>query len=246
MTRTFIPITVLALLLAISPPGLAQETKAAKEIQADETTATIPILSDFHEVIFTIWHTAWPEKNVAMLSQLAPDVRRYSDSLAKVQLPGILRDKESQWRKNIDQLVTIVGEYEKASSPVDSSALLDAAERLHAQYEALVRITRPPLKEVEAFHQVLYVIYHHYLPEKNVEKLTSAVPDLKEKMTALDTVRLPERQKKREPAFIEARKKLSASVASLDVSQLDTDFAAFASAVETMHGDYQALERVFE
>lgn len=243
MYRTTLAAALLALLFTSSPGGYAQD---AREAHADETAATIPTLDDFHEVIFTIWHTAWPEKNVAMLAGLAGDVRRLSDTLARTQLPGILRDKEAAWRRIVDELQAVVGEYESASSAPDSVALLDAAERLHARYEALVRLTRPPLREVEEFHQVLYMIYHHYLPGQNREKLVSGVSELKQKMVVLNGAKLPERQKKREAGFIAARKKLSASVAALEVSILDTDPGAFTSAVETMHADYQALERVFE
>jgi hypothetical protein len=235
--------TLLSLLLVLTSGAVAQEKPA---VPADETVASIPVLDEFHEVIYEIWHTAWPEKDIAMLARLTPDVRRFTDSLAKVQLPGILRDREEVWRKNIVTLQSLAGTYEKCAAASDSAGLLDAAERLHAQYEALVRVTRPPLKEVEEFHQVLYMIYHHYLPGKDKEHLASSIPLLKEKMAVLDSVQLPERKKKVEAAFLAARTKLSASVAALDVSLVKGDEDALSAAVEAVHTDYQALERVFE
>ena len=38
-----------------------------------EATAEVPALDSFHEVIFKIWHEAWPKKDAALLKQLAPD-----------------------------------------------------------------------------------------------------------------------------------------------------------------------------
>ena len=205
--------------------------------------AQIPVLTEFHEVIFQIWHTAWPEKNVTMLSGLLPEVRTFSYSLAKVRLPGILRDKEKMWNYSTSRLRTIVAEYEAAASPVDSQKLLAAAEQLHAQYERLVRVIRPALQELEDFHQVLYVLYHHDLPENNQEKIVASVKLLKEKMAALDKATLPDRLKKKEAAFLEARLQLARSVELLDPEMAKKDFA---SRVETMHTDYQSLEKVLE
>jgi hypothetical protein len=223
--------------------GIAQD---AKPPHSDETTAQVPILTEFHEVIFKVWHTAWPEKNTAMLVELLPEIRHYSDSIAKVQLPGILRDKEKVWKENTAKLQEIVTEYAKATSPIDSQKLLNAAEQLHAQFEKLVRITRPVLTEIEAFHQVLYMLYHHYLTDKDQEKIVSSVEELKEKMALLEKATLPERMKKKEAAFIEARTILSRSVNALDVSMVKDNPTEFAARVETMHSDYQAMEKVFE
>ncbi len=222
---------------------LAQQTK---ETHDNETVAQVPILTDFHEVIFKVWHTAWPEKDIAMLSGLLPDIKHFSDSLARVQLPGILRDKQELWKQNTTKLQEIVSVYSDAASPVDSLKLLEAAEKLHAQYEVLVRVIRPVLKELDAFHQVLYMLYHHYLQEENQEKLVSSVKELKLRMAALEKAVLPDRLKKKEGDFREARARLGQSVGLLDTSMVKDNLKEFASRVEVMHTRYQALERVFE
>lgn len=224
-------------------PSLAQD---AKPVHSEEIEAQIPILTEFHEVIFKVWHTAWPEKNTAMLVELLPEIKNYSDSIAKVQLPGVLRDKEKVWKENTTKLQEIVTEYARNTAPVDSQKLLNAAEQLHAQFEKLVRITRPVLKEIEAFHQVLYMLYHHYLPDNDVEKIVSSVTKLKEKMAVLEKAALPERWKEKEAAFTEARAVLAQSVKALDSSIAKDKPKEFAASVETMHSDYQALEKVFE
>ena len=69
MTRIFTLAIASMIAFTLSSSTLAQQ---AKETHADETVAQVPILTDFHEVIFKVWHTAWPEKNLAMLSELLP------------------------------------------------------------------------------------------------------------------------------------------------------------------------------
>jgi hypothetical protein len=234
--------TLVVMLWLVSP--LPAQQKARHD--ADETTAQVPALANFHEVIFQIWHTGWPEKNIAMLCHVLPDVQRHCDSLRQAHLPGILRDKQKTWDENVERLSVIVNEYASATSPVDSQKLLNAAEKLHAQYEKLVRLTRPVLRELDEFHQVLYMLYHHYLPDNDQEKIVSSVRALKEKMVLLERAKLADRLKSRETSFSEARKNLARSVAALDSVTATADPSKFASEVEAMHGDYQLLEKVFE
>lgn len=232
---------ILTLLGSISVP--AQENGTPHN---EETSAQIPVLNRFHEVIFPMWHTAWPEKNVAMLAELLPGIKCYRDSLLVAQLPGILRDKQDTWKRGIERLQIIVDGYDHAASSGDTVALLEAAEQLHAQYEALVRITRPVLKELDAFHQALYMLYHHHMPDWNLDEIATATNTLKERMVALRNAVLPNRLKRKEQEFIDARTRLAASVASLDASLAARDREAFTSQVESMHSDYQALEAIFD
>lgn len=237
---------ILALASAFSvlllPAALAQ----APGQQAGELEARVGVLSDFHDVIYQIWHTAWPEKNVGLLVDLLPQVKQYSDTLSRVTLTGILRDKQDAWDQGTAALQKTVSEYEAAAASRDSVKLLDAAERLHSQYEGLVRIIRPATKELDQFHQVLYMIYHHYWPEKNLKSLAPAVDSLKAKMAALDKSALPSRLQPKEAAFNSARAELAQAVAALTASDASNNPTKFASDLESAHGKYQALERVFE
>jgi hypothetical protein len=242
-TRNFRIWSVLFLSSLIPFPAAVPQTSPP---HAHETDSRVAVLNDFHEVIFQIWHTAWPEGNVALLSGLLPQVNQYTDTLSRVTLPGILRDKQEAWDEGIAKLKSIVGEYEAATAPLDSVKLLDAAERLHSQYETLVRIIRPVTKELDQFHQVLYMIYHHYWPNKGLEKLTPAVSSLKEKMAALAKSKLPNRLKQKEEAFAEAKANLVRTVDMLVASDAADNPEKFASDLERVHSKYQALEQVFE
>jgi hypothetical protein len=128
----------------------------------------------------------------------------------------------------------------------DLQAKLDAAEQLHATFEVLVRTIRPVLKEIEAFHAVLYMVYHYYLPEHQMEKLRTASVDLKARMDSLNIARLPERLMKKFDAFVTARSKLSVSVDGVVAAVATDDTTAISKAVMLMHSDYETLEKVFE
>jgi len=224
------------------PAALAQ----APGQHAGELEARVSVLSDFHDVIYQIWHTAWPEKNIGLLIDLLPEVKQYSDTLSRVTLPGILRDKQDAWDQGTAALQNTVAEYEAAAASRDSTKLLDATERLHSQYEALVRIVRPATKELDQFHQVLYMIYHHYWPERDLEKLAPSVDSLKAKMAALNGSTLPNRLKEKEAAYNTAKAELAKAVAVLTPSDASTNPKKFAADLESAHGKYQALEKVFE
>ena len=213
---------------------------------AGELETRVGVLSDFHGVIYQIWHTAWPEKNVGMLVDLLPQVKQYSDTLSRVKLDGILRDKQDAWDEGTARLKNIVAEYGAAAAPADTAKLLDAAERLHAQYESLVRIVRPVTKELDEFHQVLYMIYHHYWPEKDLRMLPPAVDSLKVKMAALNKSTLPSRLKPKEGAFNAARADLAGTVDKLTAADAASSPEKFAADLEKVHDKYQSLERVFE
>lgn len=229
-----------ALALFILPSLLLTQTK-------EEVSAQVPELKAFHEVIFRLWHDAWPNKNLALMKELVPAIDDHLVKIQKVELPGILRDKKNKWDDGVKSLAEIVGDYKKAAATADTQKSLDAAERLHAQYEKLVRTIRPVLKEIDEFHQVLYPLYHYYMPEYNKEKIKTAVTELQVKMDSLNKVELPERLAAKEKSFNLNRKELDKEVKFVVkvVKEID-DEKTVKDAIKKMHTKYQALEKIFD
>lgn len=211
-----------------------------------ETKAEVPALFEFHEVIYKIWHEAWPNSDTGLLTELVPEVEAGVAKVAASQLPGILRDRKAAWDKGVADLQQLAKDYKTAAAAKENKALLDAAEKLHAQFERLVRTIRPATKEIEAFHVVLYRLYHYELPAFEAGKVKATVAELKEKMNALNAAELPERRKNLAEAYKAARAKLSAAVDDLSAKAQGKDDAAVKTAIETMHSAYQALEKVFD
>lgn len=227
------------LLFGLLAAGFAQQRPA-------EATASVPALDNFHEVIFKIWHEAWPKKDAAMLRQLLPDVEKGISEVASAQLPGILRDKKAAWDEGVRKLQSIGAEYKTAAASKDDPQMLVAAEKLHSQFEALMRTIRPAMKELDEFHAVLYMLYHHYLPNQDVSKIRTSASELKQKMVALNSAQFPARLKQKEPAFQAARAKLSTSVDALEAAVQTNAEPKIKDAVNAVHSNYQALDKVFE
>jgi hypothetical protein len=226
--------------LALSSLALA----AVPADMATETKSEVPALSEFHEVIYRIWHEAWPAKDTALLTTLKPDVDKGVAAIAAAPLPGILRDRAAAWKAEVAKLQALAGDYGAAITAKDDAKLLASAEKLHGQFEALVRVVRPRVKEMEAFHVVLYRIWHYELPAKNFTAVRRSSGDLAESMKLLDNAQLSPRQVALKPAFDDARSKLGAAVKELAAAPAGND-GGLTALVEKVHSAYEKLESVF-
>jgi len=219
---------------------------AAWPVLAQETEGTVPELAAFHEVIYPIWHTAYPEKDIAMLKSLVPQVNELAAKVFTAKLPGILRDKQAKYDAGLAEFRASVEAYAAAAKGSDDKAMLDAAEVLHAKYERLVRILQPVLKEMDAFHKVLYVVYHTDLPAKDWAAVRAAAPDLKAKAEAVTAAKLPTRLQPKTEAFTEASGELVKAATVLAGLGPEADGAAVEQAVQKLHSRYQDLEKIFD
>ncbi len=218
----------------------------AEHIPNPETESTVPELIDFHEVIYPIWHTAFPAKDYAALRGFLPAIEAGMAKINAAVLPGILREKKQAWESGLAEFNQAVAAYKKAAAGTDGQALLDAAERLHMRFEMQVRAIRPVAGEVDAYHKVLYVVFHKYLPEKKYADICAAAPDMAAKAEAVTKATLSRRLEARTEAFQAAAAKLLAETKLLEAAGktcLEKDIVA---RVGMVHDAYQALEKVFE
>lgn len=221
--------------------SFSQDTTMAHEISGD-----VPELMEFHNVIYEIWHNAYPNKDIASLKSLVNDVNSYASKIYDAKLPGILRDKETKWQAGLEELRKAVDEYNTAAAGSNDEQMLNAAENLHAKFEMMVRIIKPVLKEVDDFHKVLYVIYHKYLPEKNYDAIKSVTGDLKSKAEAIVNAKPNKKVESKLEQFKAASADLLNAVNRLDEICKSNDSAEIEKAVEEMHTKYQGLEAVFD
>jgi len=226
---------------ALPEPAHSVEGPSPAEVQA-----SVPELFEFHEAIFTLWHKAWPKKDFELMSSLLPEIEAGAAKLEKVVLPGILRDKKADWDAGIRKLGEIVAEYRAAVVSRDLQKTLDAGERLHSQFEVLVRTIRPALAEVDAFHRVLYRLYHYELPTFALPAIQATAKELKEKMDALNAASLPARMGSKKEAFQARRTDLDRAVSEFaSLAGAGKDEKAIRDAIEAVHRRYVLLEEVF-
>lgn len=211
-----------------------------------DAVAEVPELVSFHEVIFKIWHEAWPNKDTNMLKDLQPSVEEGIANVAAAQLPGILREKKHAWVEEIEKLKNAGAVYKEAAAADDSIRLLGAAEELHSRFEKLMRLIRPVLKELEDFHSSLYMLYHYYLPEYDIEKIRTSAEELKQKMRSLNSATLPERLQSKNPDFMLARKKLAESVEAFHSIVGAGSEETIKKAIDDLHTNYQIVQKIFD
>jgi len=232
-------ILVATLLFAL--PLLAQDDQHASEVNS-----SVPELFEFHEVIYPIWHTAYPEKNYEMLKEMVPEVNSGAEKIYSAQLPGILRDIEEEWNKGVTKLRASVEKYNEAMAGTNEEEMLLAAEVLHSDFEMLVRIVKPVTKEVDEFHKVLYMIYHHYWPNNNMEEFGKAVDDLTMRADELANCVLPKWASEKSDEFkVQSEKLYDATKKLKELKDSKADDAELEKAVEDVHDNYVALEGLF-
>lgn len=240
MNKSFLYTLVVLFALSLNQVILSQDEHAS------ETNWSVPELFSFHEIIYPIWHTAFPNKDTEMLISYVPQVNEGAEKIFNVKLPGILRDKVSDWEDGVANFKLSVDLYNKAAEEKNDKLLLDAAEKLHSDFEKLVRIIKPLSKEIDEFHKELYMVYHYYLPEKQIDKLKESSVELVKRAEVVVNTDTPKRiisKKEEYKTLVEA---LFQSADNLKIVLASDELEKIDSAVEDLHTKYQQLEKLFD
>ena len=233
------------ILISIFFSMLSANLFAQHQIDSTEITSSVPELSAFHDVIYLIWHEAYPAKDVKALVGYTGQIKTDIGKINSAVLPGILRDKEMKWKEGLTDLNAAAEKYYKAAQGSDMQEMLDAAELLHAKYEAMVRILRPVVKEVDEYHKVLYVIYHKYMPSKDYKAINGVISDLYAKADACINAKLPKRLEPKTEEYKKTATDLTELTKTLKEKLATNDGAIIDDAIEKMHSKYQDLEKLF-
>jgi hypothetical protein len=226
-------------------PGAKDESKAHD--MTSETSSDVPELWDFHDVIYQIWHEAWPEKNTQLLTDLIPEIESGFAKLEQAELPGILRDKRDAWNNGIKEMAGIIETYKQTAAAGQKEELLKAAENLHTKFEQLVRLIRPVMKEIDRFHQELYMLYHYYMPDYDLQKIKASADELVVRADGIDNAQLPARLKEKQQIYDQAKLTLIEAAKNLQQTlKNETEKNQILTAIEAVHDAYQNLIGVFE
>jgi len=186
-----VALTILFLLsLEVAPGAVRADATVAP---AEETRAEVPELTAFHDVIVQLWHGAWPAKDYTQMKDLLPRVEQGVASVEGAALPGILRDRQTAWNEQLAALRQTLERYRAAAASGDNVALADAVEALHSRFETMVRLIHPAMPELDAYHIVLYRIYHDPLPGRDLPGLRAAAEDLSGRCSDLRAAPVPKR-----------------------------------------------------
>ena len=151
-------------------------------------------MEDFHELLATLWHEAFPENDFKTIREKTPLLQEKLMKLARVKLPDYLKEDikklESFLLKRQDLIVSVDQVVLAAADTVDSS-LASAFEKMHWDYEELEKVFAVPIKELDSFHETLYFLWHKALPESDYDAIKDTAPILKAEIDSLMKVSLP-------------------------------------------------------
>jgi hypothetical protein len=238
MLSKIFPVIVLIALTTIT-------TYSQTQIDSAEIRSEVPALDQFHDVVYPIWHVAYPSKDYAALRSYVGDIDKGAQKIYEAKLPGILRDKQEMWDKAVDEFKISVEEYKKIADEKNDDMMLKAAENLHTKYESLVRIIHPVLPELDQFHQVLYMIYHKYLPQEDYKQIYMVSDDLVNKAEALTKATLRTNDEKVQKNFKNYSAQLLHSAVKLREQLKSSNYETVKYGVDDVHRIYEKIESLF-
>jgi hypothetical protein len=219
------------------------------KIESSDVSSNVPELANFHTIIYPMWHKAYPSKDINTLKSFIPQIKENMEKINSAKLPGMLREKEAAWKKSLEKFNLVAQEYYKACAENDENAILQAAEKFHSAYEAMNRVVRPFVKEMDLYHQTLYVIYHKSYPDKNYGEIAGVMDTLiaqADAITRYPEDKLTRRLKEKTPEYYKFSKELYNATVNLKEVLGGKDPEKIDASVEKLHKTYQKLESVFE
>jgi hypothetical protein len=236
---------LLAFILLLSFTAVFSQVK----IDSTEITSSIPALTEFHEIIFPMWHNAYPDKDINALKGFVPDIKKSMEAINGSTLPGILHEMDSAWKEQLVKLNKAAENYYKAAENTDEKAILDAAEELHRQYELSFRVIRPVMKEVDEYHQTLYIIFHKLYPEGNYAEIALLSDAFVQKAEAIKSApqdRIKRRLGDKIADFDKAAEELYIGTLAFRDTMKGNDESKKSDAVNQVHSLYKQLIALFE
>jgi hypothetical protein len=243
--RAAYPLFVLApALLCLT--ACAEKSGSVPEVPAAELAADVPELDAVHEYMEPLWHEAFPAKDYAAIAAAVPRFEASLGALDTAKLPGILQDKQDQWDQQKQLLMESYEGLKTAAESGNHEDLLAFAEVFHMNYEGMVRIIRPILPELAAFHQHLYGLYHYYGPGYDLDKIRTAATAMASDIPSLQAAQLPSTlagsQGQFDAAVTELGKAVDTLIATLDKPTRDS----VQLAIDGVHVAYEEVELIFD
>jgi len=115
--------------------------------EAHDTQADFPELSSLHEIVAKIWHKHYPVKDWEAIRKATPELVKRTEVLQKASLPETLADRETAFRKQIEEFSKAVKKLAEAAKGNDDEAVKQCAFDMHMAFHDLIAIlysNKPP------------------------------------------------------------------------------------------------------
>jgi hypothetical protein len=242
----FLGIALVFLLLSCQKEESVPADEVKPEMSEAELNADVPALHELHSVVYPLWHDAFPDKDYTLIKELLPEADSLTQKLDEAELPGILRDIKPDWDLGKDNLKSSLDALHRAVEENNQEDMLTQVEAFHSAFEKLIRLIRPVVPELEAFHQEMYKLYHYYMPSYEVSNIRLAVTSMQQKLEPLMEVQLPQRLAEKQGQFDAAVEELGTQLFNLSEVVKQEDIDLIKDAVEKVHTAYQKTEAVFD
>ncbi len=246
LSALFLTANLLFVSPCIGENTLQEQQKTKPDVTQEELKAMVPELMDLHEVVYPLWHSAFPEKDYELIKELLPQAESLTAKLDAAKLPGILRDKQEAWDQGKIFLQSALDKLKRAVETSNEEEMLKQVEVFHSGFERLVRTIRPVVSELEAFHQELYKLYHYHAPNYDLEKIQTDVKAMQETLPPLKQVQLPERLSSKQSEFNGCVQELEEAVSALAEAIKKKKKETILENVEKVHSTYQKTQQIFD
>jgi hypothetical protein len=206
-------------------------------------------MEDFHQVMMPLWHESFPKQDYQTIREKAPMLRERLMVLIRVQPPAKLKEDEEKLRDfqaKRQELAFHVTQVGLAAKDGPDSTLASAFEGMHWAYEELEKVFAEPLKELESFHETLYLLWHKALPERDYKTIKETAQVLKTEADSLMKASLPEGCKVKKEEFDKRRGALKDEVYQLaEKSERGTEDEIDLS-LKAVHDKFVELNQLFK
>lgn len=185
---------------------------AAEEDKPADSTAAVPdtvnrvkmALEEFHKILVPLWHESFAQKDFKTIREKAPLLNEKLMILLRVQPPAELQQDEEKFIDFMgkrQELAFQVTQVNLAAKDGPDSTLASAFEKMHWAYEEVDKVFAEPIKELDSFHETLYLLWHKALPERDYKTIRETAPVLKAEADSLVKVTLPQGCKVKKEEF---------------------------------------------
>ena len=108
----------------------------------------------------------------------------------------------------------------------------------------VTEMKRPRVEGIKEFHEVLYPVWHEFLPNGDYESIRKAVPEFQKSKEILMKAELPLFYQHVKDDFEKKREELALSIEKLDSVAQTKDDKKLEEAVENMHSAFEQMARV--
>lgn len=149
-----------------------------------------PALLEFHTALFNIWVEVYPNHDWDALRSALPDLVSKMGALENTQPPEFYQGNISVFFQRLKVLSKAVSALSGKAENHEDPALSGALTAVYNGFYTLVQSVQLRPRELDEFHDVLFLMWHDDYPAKNIKALKRHLPDLKMKMEGIIMAKL--------------------------------------------------------